>query len=82
MAENYRLAVIANNFNVEDYKCIIAGYNLDEDGTEILAFTKKIHSSNYIYDAIPKDFDVLKVFLWDNSNNPVIKVYYPVLCRR
>lgn len=82
MAENYRLAVIANNFNVEDYKCIIAGYNLDEDGNEILAFTKKIHTSNYVYDAIPKDFDVLKVFLWDNSNNPVMKVYYPELCRR
>ena len=82
MAENYRLAVIANNFNVEDYMCIIAGYNLDEDGNEILAFTRKIHSSNYIYDAIPKDFDVLKVFLWDNASNPIMKVYYPALCRR
>ena len=82
MANYYRLALIANNFNAEDYKCVVAGYKYDDEGNEVLAFTKKIVNSNYIYDAIPKDFDVLKVFLWDSVSNPIMKVYYPALCRR
>ena len=82
MAENYRLAVIANNFNPEEYKCVVAGYKYDAEGNEALAFTKTIVKSNYIYDAIPKDFDVIKVFLWDSSSNPIMRVYYPTLCRR
>ena len=82
MAENYRLAVIANNFDPEEYKCVVAGYKYDAEGNEALAFTKTIVKSNYIYDAIPKDFDVIKVFLWDSSSNPIMRVYYPTLCRR
>ena len=79
---NYRLALIANNFNADSFKCIVAGYKYDEQGNEVLAFTKKIINANYIYDAIPKDFDVLKVFLWDSASNPLMRVYYPTLCRR
>ena len=82
MTNYYRFALVANNFNTDDYKCVVAGYKYDDKGNEVLAFTKKIVNSNYIYDAIPKDFDVLKVFLWDNASNPLMRVYYPALCRR
>ena len=74
----YDIQIEVKNFVIN----IILGYKYDDEGNEVLAFTKKIVNSNYIYDAIPKDFDVLKVFLWDNAKNPIMKVYYPTLCRR